>query len=326
MHFIWSSALPLLAVVPALIAAYIWRLRRRSQYPLRYSSLMVLNEALDHKRKIRRHIPPLLFLLGLSAMLLGFARPYVDVLVPKEAATVILTIDTSASMATRDIRPSRIEAAKEAARAFVMRQDPMPRIGIVAFSQSASVVQAPTLDRQAVLSAINRLTVDTTTAIGSGILTSVDAITRDNAPSLLAAAPPLQPAPGERAVATIVLLTDGQNVVGPSPIDAAQAAAQRGVRIFTIGIGVPKDQASPGSSPLSDELDENTLIRIAQITGAKYFRASDEAALADIYQNLAPQIILIKQKQELTIAFTAAAVLLNVLGGLFSLAWLNRLP
>ncbi len=326
MHFIWSSALASLVLVPALIAAYIWTLRRRSRYPLRYSSLFVLNQAIDHRRKIRRHIPPLLFFLGLVAMLLGFARPYVEVLVPKEAATVILTIDTSASMATRDIRPSRIEAAKSAARAFVLRQDPMPRIGIVAFSQSASVVQEPTLDRQAVLGAINRLTVDTTTAIGSGILTSVDAIARESLPNMLAAAPPLQPAPGERSIATVVLLTDGQNVVGPSPIDAAETAAQRGIRIFTIGIGVPKEQSAPGSSPLSDELDETTLIRIAQITGAKYFRASDEAALADIYQNLAPQIVLIKQKQELTIAFTAAAILLSLLGGLFSLAWLNRLP
>ncbi len=329
MQFIWSQFLPLLAVVPLFVAIYIWMLRRRSRFPLRYSSLSVVNQAVDHKRRIRRHIPPLFFLLGLVAMLLAFARPYTEIKIPKEAATVILTIDTSASMATHDIRPNRIEAAKAAARAFVLGQNPMPRVGIVAFSQSASLVQAPTLDRQAVLDAINRLEVDTTTAIGSGILTSLDAILHDTNPGMPAAASSLAAAPalpGQQVPATIVLLTDGQNVVGPSPIDAAQKAAQYGVRVFTIGIGTTKDQSSAVLSPLSDDLDEATLQKIAQITNAKYYRASDEAALAEIYQNLAPQVVFIKQKEEMTIAFTAAAILLNVMGGAFSLLWFNRLP
>jgi Ca-activated chloride channel family protein len=329
MQFIWAQFLPLLAVAPLFVAIYIWVLRRRSRFPLRYSSLSIVNEAIEHRRKIRRHIPPLFFLLGLVAMLLAVARPYTEISIPKEAATVILTIDTSASMSSHDIKPSRIEAAKAAARAFVNAQNPMPRIGIVAFSESANLVQAPTLDRQAVLGAINRLDVDTTTAIGSGILTSLDAILNDNKPGMpttassVAAAPAL---PGQQVPATIVLLTDGQNVVGPSPIDAAQKAAQYGVRVFTIGIGTTKDQSSAVLSPLSDDLDEATLQKIAQITNAKYFRASDEAALAEIYQNLAPQVVFEKQKEELTIAFTAAAILLNVMGGVFSLLWFNRLP
>ncbi len=329
MHFIWSDMLVLLAFVPLFVVIYIWVLRRRARYALRYPSLFVVHQAIDHKPRIRRHIAPLLFLLGLISMFLAFARPYTDVLVPKQAATVILTIDTSASMATHDIKPSRIEAAKAAARAFVLRQDPMPRIGIVAFSESANVVQAPTLDRQAVLAAIDRLNVDTTTAIGSGILVSLDAILHDSNPMLLAAAPALPPTPvpsGQHAPASIVLLTDGQNVVGPSPIDAAQTAAQRGVRVFTIGIGTTRNQGRSQGSPFNDDLDEVTLRKIAQITDAKYFRASDEAALADIYQNLDPQIVLVKQKQELTIAFTAAAFLLNVIAGMFSVLSSSLLP
>lgn len=329
MQFIWSDMLGLLALVPLFVVIYIWVLRRRVRYPLRYSSLFVVRQSIDDKRGIRRHLAPLLFFLGLISMFLAFARPYMQVLIPNQAATVILTIDTSASMATHDIKPSRIEAAKAAARAFVLRQDPMPRIGIVAFSESANLVQAPTLNRQAVLAAIDRLDVDTTTAIGSGILVSLDAISRDNAPGGLAAAPALPPvtlAPGEHAPASIVLLTDGQNVVGPSPIDAAQRAAQSGVRVFTIGIGTTKGQASVRGSPFNDDLDEATLQKIAQITGAKYFRASDEGALADIYQNLDPQVVLVKEKQELTIVFTAAAVLLNVIAGAFSMLTSSLLP
>jgi Ca-activated chloride channel family protein len=321
--------LALLALVPLFVVIYIWVLRRRARYALRYSSLFVVHRAIDRKRRIRRHIPPLLFLLGLVAMLLAFARPYTEVLIPKEAATVILTIDTSASMASRDIKPSRIEAAKAAARVFIMRQDPMPRIGIVAFSESASVVQAPTLDRQAVLAAIGRLDVDTTTAIGRGILVSLDAILQDPTFKVFAAAPALSStaAPtGPRVPASIVLLTDGQNVVGPVPTDAAQTAAQHGVRVFTIGIGTIKNQAPGQRAPFNDDLDEATLQRIAQITDAKYFRASDETALADIYRNLDPQIVFVKQKQELTIAFTAAAVLLNIIAGLFSVLSSSLLP
>lgn len=329
MQFIWSDMLALLALVPFFVAVYIWVLRRRARYALRYPSLFVVHQAIDHKRGIRRHVAPLLFLIGLISMFIALARPYMEVAIPKEAATVILTIDTSASMATHDIKPNRIEAAKAAAREFVMRQDPMPRIGIVAFSESANVVQAPTLDRQAVLDAINRLDIDTTTAIGSGILVSLDAILHDSNPSILAAAPALLPTPvppGEHVPASIVLLTDGQNVVGPSPIDAAQTAAQRGVRVFTIGIGTTNSQTPGQSSPFNDDLDEATLQKIAQITGAKYFRASDEGALADIYRNLDPQIVLVKQRHELTIAFTAAAVLLNVLAGVFSTLSSGVLP
>jgi Ca-activated chloride channel family protein len=332
MQFIWSDMLALLALVPLFVVIYIWVLRRRVRYALRYSSLYVVHQAMDHKRRIRRHIPPLFFLLGLIAMLLAFARPYTEVSIPKRAATVILTIDTSASMSTHDIKPSRIAAAKAAARAFVLRQDPMPRIGIVAFSESANLVQAPTLDRQAVLAAIDRLDVDTTTAIGSGILVSLEAILHDGtsgSSGMLAAAPALPPTPlppGQHAPASIVLLTDGQNVVGPSPIDAAQTAAQYGVRVFTIGIGTTKNQGLAQGSPFGDDLDEVTLQRIAQITDAKYFRASDESALADIYRNLDPQIVFIKQKQELTIAFTAAAILLNVIGGMFSMLTSGVLP
>ncbi len=332
MQFLWSNMLALLALVPLFVLLYIWVLRRRARYALRYPSLVVVHQAMDRKRRIRRHIPPLFFLLGLIAMLLALARPYTDILIPKQAATVILTIDTSASMATHDIKPSRIQAAKAAARAFVLRQDPMPRIGIVAFSESANLVQAPTLDRQQVLDAINRLDVDTTTAIGSGILVSLDAILKDKnpgGPGLLAAAPPLPAtpvAPGQHVPATIVLLTDGQNVVGPSPIDAAQTAAQYGVRVFTIGIGTTKGQPFAQGSPFGDDLDEPTLQKIAQITGAKYFRASDEGALADIYRNLDPEIIFTKQQQELTIAFTAAAILLNLIGGMFSVLASGVLP
>ena len=340
MQFTWGWMLPSLVIVPLLIAAYIWSQRRRSRFVVRYSSLLIVKEALGKQPKWRRHLPPFFLLLAITAMLVGVARPVAVVIVPKPEATVILTIDVSGSMRATDIQPSRIEAAKAAARAFVQQQDPTTQIGIVAFSGNASLVQAPTTDRDAVLAAINRLSVQRSTAIGWGILTSLDAIFQDpeivqtnsmvtnSNPTPIPSGTPM-PA-GTHVSAIVILLTDGQNVTGPSPLDATEQAANRGVRIFTIGVGTTTGTTIGGGNNsrggFRTALDEATLLKIADWTDGTYFHASNAEALRTIYQNLDTTLIVSTEKTELTMAFTAVAIVLMLVGLTFSFLWLGRLP
>ncbi|MEW5720692.1 MAG: VWA domain-containing protein [Chloroflexota bacterium] len=338
MQFLSPDMLWLLLLIPALIGAYILAQRRRARYALRYSSLSVIREALGKRPGLRRHIPPLFFLCGIGLMLFAAARPFGVVTLPKQQATVILTLDVSGSMRANDMKPTRLEAAKAAARAFIALQDAQTRIGVVSFTWNANIVQAPTTDRELARAAINRLTNQQSTAIGSGILVSLDAIfekpsTSTTAPRLgdPLAAPTPTPTPvarGNFAPATVILLSDGQNRTGPSPITAAQIAADRGVRVFTIGIGTPQGTTIEGGGGFGFRavLDEETLRRVAAITDAKYFHASDETALLTIYQNLAKGVVVTQEKEESTVIFTAVAMLFLLFGGALSLFWFNRLP
>ncbi|MBI5649093.1 MAG: VWA domain-containing protein [Chloroflexi bacterium] len=357
MIFLWYWALPVLIVVPFLIAYYVWIQRRRSKFAIRYSSLSLVKDALDKQSKWRRHIPPFLFLLGLTAMLFALARPVSIVTLPKQEGMVILAIDVSGSMRANDLKPSRIEAAKAAAKAFIEKQDPTTRIGIVAFSGTASLVQAPTVDRDAALAAVDRLSLQRATGIGYGILTALDAIFElPDAPpvaaqSVITPVAPTAPTqvlptptpvpPGYHVPAIIVLLTDGQNTTGTLPIVAAQKAVERGVRVYTIGVGTLQGvtmqggfggQGGPGGGPpgggggFRAVLDEKTLKAVAEMTDAEYFHASDEDALIRIYQNLDTQLILRTQRTEITSFFTAGAIALLLIGGTLSLFWFNRLP
>ncbi|MBM3129692.1 MAG: VWA domain-containing protein [Chloroflexi bacterium] len=336
MQFLAPDMLWLLLLVPVLIGAYLFAQRRRARYALRFSSLALVKDALDKRPGMRRHIPPALFLSGVALMLFAAARPFGVITLPKEQATVILSIDVSGSMRANDMKPTRLEAAKAAARAFVALQDPQTRIGIVSFSWNANVVQAPTTDRELARAAVDRLVQQQSTAIGSGILTSLDAIfEKPNTPTprlndpLTAATPTPTPVPrGTLAPATIILLTDGQNRTGPSPITAAQTAADRGVRVFTIGVGTAEGATIQGGGGFGFRavLDEATLKRVAAITDAKYFHASDETALLTIYQNLAKGVVVTQEKEESTVLFTALALLFLLIGGALSLFWFNRLP
>ncbi len=342
MQFLWPGLLPLLLFVPVLVGAYIWSQRRRARFALRYSSLSLVREAAVQQPRYRRHIPPVLFLLAITAMLVAAARPYAVSYVPKNQATVILTIDVSGSMRAPDIKPTRIEAAKQAAIEFTQRQGPNTRIGVVAFSGSAQVIQSPTADHQAVVNAINQLYPQRSTAIGSGILVSLDAIFGnthlDAATAPFAGSPtpdatvPTVP-PGTHVPAIIVLLTDGQNVTGPSPIDAAQQAANFGVRVFTIGVGTQQGATvggggggRGGSFGFRAELDEPTLKQIAQITDGQYFRATDENGLTDIYKNLNTQFIVSREQTELTYQFASVAIVLVLVGSALGLLWFGRIP
>ncbi|MDE3089328.1 MAG: VWA domain-containing protein [Chloroflexota bacterium] len=343
MDFIWPGFLALLIAIPLLVAAYVWAQRRRSRFALRYSSLSVVKDALGKGPGLRRHIPPLFFFLSIAAMLLAVARPVAVVTLPAQDATVILAIDVSRSMRANDIQPDRLDAAKAAAELFVQEQRPNTRIGVVSFSATAALVQEPTTDREAVLASIDRLALGSRTAIGSGILTSLNAIfekldANESAASPDLAAPTPTPVPdGFHVPAIIILLTDGRSNTGPLPLESAQMAANRGVRVFTVGIGTTQGTIIPGGNPgggrfggggfaFRADLDETTLQEIAQITDAKYFHASEAEELASIYQGLDTQLIVQTQRTELTVFFTAGAALFLLIGGTLSLLWFNRLP
>ncbi|TMB97783.1 MAG: VWA domain-containing protein [Chloroflexi bacterium] len=240
MNFLWPGNLLLVLVVPALIAGYVWAQRRRQKYALRYASLSLVREALGKGPGRKRHIPPALFLAALFFMALGTARPETVVVVPVQEGTVILALDVSGSMLAEDLRPNRMEAAKDAAKAFVIRQGADVKLGVVAFSGDAQVVQSPTKDKDLVVAAINRLRPQRATAIGRGILASLDAIFEDSEetpPSVIAlrrlSGDPTGPTPppiakGSDRTATIVLLSDGQNNQFPAPQQVIPHAPRRG--------------------------------------------------------------------------------------------------
>lgn len=335
MFFQWPFMLLLLLAIPVLIAAYIWFQRRRKKYVVRYASLSLIKDALGRGPGIRRHIPPALFLLGLTAMIVALARPMATLALPSQEGTIILAIDTSGSMRAEDLNPNRLEAAKAAARVFVERQPRTVQIGVVSFSDNAYMVQAPTNDQEAVIAAINRLQPQRGTAIGRGILTSLLAIAEASGadvPTSRAASPTpeLTPTPmpkGIYAPAIIVLLTDGENNQFPPPLEVAPTAVERGVRIYTIGMGSPEGTVLRiGGRSIRTRLDEETLRRIAEMTDGLYFNASNESDLRQIYENLGTRFVLKTERTEVTVLLTAVAVVFSLAGGILSLLWFNRLP
>ena len=336
MEFLWPSMLWLLLLIPALVAAYILAQRRRQRYALRYASLSLVREAVGRGPGIRRHIPPALFLMGVAVMLVALARPVSVVTLPAQEGTVILTMDVSGSMRADDLKPTRLDASKAAARAFVEKQPQGVRIGVVSFSDNAFVVQAPTDDQEAVISAINRLTFQRGTAIGRGLLTSRDAIFEQSDPEFSSngsasdATPTPTPTPVPKGVyepAIVVLLTDGESNQGPPPLTIVDQIAARGIRVYTVGIGsVEGTVLRTQGRAIRTRLDEATLKRVAEATDGAYFNATTEKDLQVIYQNLSTQLVFRKQQSEVTAVFTGLAVALSLVGGVLSLLWFNRLP
>jgi Ca-activated chloride channel family protein len=342
MSFLWPTSLFLLIAVPVLLGLYIWSQRRRRKYALRYASLSLVKEALGRGPGIRRHIPPALYLLSVAFMLFALARPITVVKVPSQEGTVILAIDVSGSMRATDIKPDRITAAKEAAKAFVEKQGENVKIGVVSFATDASIVQTPTLDHDLVMAAIDRLRVQRATAIGRAILTSLDAIWEDSGsegdqPSAVLTQPqdpnaPQTPAktavPGAaKASASIILLTDGQNNQFPPPLAIIDQAISRGIRVYTVGVGTPAGAVlSLEGRSIRTALDETTLKTIAEDTDAQYFLATSDADLKKVYENLSTELVLRTQKTEVTALFTLVAAVFSIVASALSLLWFNRLP
>ena len=333
MGFQWPEALWLLLAAPLLALAYLVILRRKKRSVVRYSSLGLVREAMAG-RAWRQHLPPALLLVGLIGALIAVARPSAVITLPSQQRVIILAIDVSLSMRAADVLPSRLHAAQDAARKFVQEQPPDVRIGIVSFAGTASLVQQPTSDREDLVAAIDRLQLDRQTAIGSGIVVSLATLFPDEGIDLAAMvldrrAPkrPPKPAPvASNPHAAIILLTDGRRTTGPDPLEAARMAADRGIRVFTVGFGTAAGAMAPVEGySIFMMFDEETLKAIADLTGAEYFHATTADELHKVYEQLGSKLVLQKERTEITVLFAIAAAILIGVAAALSLAWFSRI-
>jgi Ca-activated chloride channel family protein len=330
--------LVLLAAIPLGVLLYRMGDRRRRARLGELGHLRVggPSEATGRRSGLRRRVPAAFLLAGLTVLVLAMARPQSVISTPRFEGTVILSFDVSGSMAADDVEPTRMEAAKAAARAFVARQPPSILTGVVAFSDSGFNVLVPTADQTEVLAAIDRLDPERGTSIARGIISSLTAIAaaeRDPAEGYYTnrSPDPVQlpdvVAPGTSAPAAIVLLSDGENNQRPDPLEAAQAAAERGIRIFTVGIGTAEGTILDIEGfRVHSRLDEPSLRQMAEMTGGTYYAATDPSELESIYRNIETRLVLRPEATEVTSLFAGAAVLLLALGALAGLRWLGRLP
>jgi Ca-activated chloride channel family protein len=325
MTFIWPKYLWLLLVVPACVGFYVWFLRRRRKSAVRYASLSIFKDAIGRGPAWRRHLPPAILLVALAAMITAIARPAAVITLPSHHETVILAIDVSGSMRATDVEPTRIQAAQAAARTFVAEQPRSTRIGVVAFAGSAALVQPPTSNRSDVLAAIDQLQLQNATAVGSGLLVSLKAIFPEMDFDLKVKSEQKPVAPGSYTAAAIILLTDGQTTAGPDPVEAARLAAERGVRVFTVGVGTDNGQILTGEGwSMRVRLDEDALKAIADLTRAEYFYAGTAMDLKKVYQSLRSKLVMEKKETEISALFSALAAATVLLSATLSLLWFNR--
>ncbi len=362
MDMLSPVALVLLALVPILVVARIWISRRR-RAGIRFSSLSLVHQAAPGSSRLRRHLPFALFLIGIASLVIAMARPVSIVSVPAGQTTVILAIDVSRSMCATDIPPNRLLAAEAAAASFIERQGANTQIGIVAFAGFAETLVPPTTDREVLLDVIEGLATGRRTAVGSAILQSLDAINEVD-PSVAASqdegdspeTAPVPVVPGAYAAAIIVLLTDGASNAGPLPVDAAQQATARGVRVYTIGFGTADPGAAEpamrsavhrrrtgcqsglpvagsaaagsaagggggGGQGFRRAIDEDTLKAVADVTGGTYYPAESADELDTVFQNLPTNLITKHEATELSVVFVMVGGLFIALAILVGQAW-----
>jgi len=358
MRFLWPELLLLLLLVPLLVAAYLQVLARKKKAAVRFSSLLLVKEAMGPGQKWRRHVPPAMFLAAMTVAILAMARPSATVTLPSEYMTLILAMDVSRSMMATDVSPNRISAAQLAAKSFVSELPPNVRVGIVSFAGTASVVQTVTDKREDLEAAIDRFQLQRGTATGSGLLVALAHLLPDSGidvESLVSASPPAYydvdegggrgasidrtrksakaaqknftpVAPGSYSGGAIVLLSDGRRTNGPDALQAARMAAERGVRVFTVGFGSTDGKATgmPGGMSFFARLDEDTLKGIATITAADYFHAGTAEDLKKIYASLSTKFSLEATETEVSALFGMAAALLVILAGILSLLWFRQ--
>jgi Ca-activated chloride channel family protein len=346
MTFLWPHFLWLLALLPLLVLLYQWLLRRKKQMALRYASLSIVREAMGRGPGWRRHVPPVLFLLALGAMLVASSRPFAVVRLPSQNETIMLAMDVSGSMRATDVEPTRLVAAQNAAKAFLAELPRHVKVGIVAFAGTASVVQPATLSREDLVAAIDKFQMQRGTAIGNGIVVSLGELLpdagidlagmtygRERAQGTSLDARPKAPkkefvpvAPGSFNSGAIILLTDGQRTTGVDSLEAAKQAADHGVRVFTVGIGtVTGETIGFEGWSMRVKLDEETLKAIATKTQAEYFYAGNAADLKKVYTALSSRLTMEKKETEVSGLFALGAAVLALLSAGLSLLWFNRI-
>ena len=357
MNFLAPQLLLGLLLIPVAIGAYVWTQRRRSRYAVRFTNLELLANLAPRRPGWRRHLPPALYLAAIGGLLFALARPTMLVNVPREDATVILGIDVSGSMTAVDVSPTRLDAAKSAATAFLDQLPAGVRVGLVAFSSQPRTLVEPTADRQTVRAAIDGLVAKGGTAMGDALNAMLDVAENvqkaDAAATTPGAAtaptptpsPSSSPAPGAAAspapgagtttdtpLVAGILLSDGANSTGSTdPLDAANRASTLGVPIYTIALGTPTGQVQVQNDQgqlvtVDVPPDRATLANIAEVTGGTAFDAPTSADLQAVYDHLQSRIGYVPETQEVTSAMAAAALVCVVAGAGLASLWFGRLP
>jgi Ca-activated chloride channel family protein len=350
MRFLWPDLLWLLLGAPALVAAYLYALARKKP-AVQYASLRLIRDAIG-RASWRRHVPPLLFLFALLAAIVAIARPSTVFLLPSQQQTIVLAIDVSRSMLATDVAPNRITAAQAAAKSFIEELPKDVRVGVVTFAGTAAVVQTPTDNRDDLLAAIDRFQLQRATATGSGLLVSLALLLPDTGIDLesivfdsafsrwggggapidrarkadKAGKKELAPvAPGSYTSGVIIMMSDGRRTTGPDPVQAAKMAADRGVRVYTVGFGT-REGATVESYGFSfyARLDEEALKAVADITNAEYFYAGTAADLRAVYQKLNSKLAMERKDTEVSALFSIVAALFAFVAALLSLLWFHR--
>lgn len=344
--FQWPLMFWSLLTLPLLIGFYLLILRRKKQMAVRYANIGLVRDALGTGNRLRRHVPPALFLLAIALMLLATARPIATVTLPTQRETIILAMDVSGSMRATDVQPNRLQAAQAAAKAFVAELPARTRVGIVSFAATAAVVQAPTLSREDLVAAIDRFQLQRGTAIGSGLIVALATLFPEDGIDISqiingrseqdSSKVPIgqsgkpkeefKPvAPGSNTSAAVILLTDGQRTTGPDSLQVAKMMAERGVRVYTVGVGTKEGETIGFEGwSMRVRLDEETLKRIAEITQGDYFYAGTAVDLKKIYQSLNARIAFEKKNTEISALFAALAALLATVAAVLSLWWHGR--
>lgn len=349
-QFLWPQFLWGLLVLPLLVLLYVWLLRRRRQTALRYASLSIVREAMGRGAHWRRHVPPVLLLLAFAALLLASARPMATVLLPSTQQTIILAMDVSGSMRAEDVKPNRLVASQNAAKAFLAELPRHVKVGIVAFAGSAQVVQPVTLSREDLNAAIDKFQLQRATAIGSAIVVALSEIfpgqvdlasvtwgrpsdpfaprgrAIDQPPTAAETQKPFEPVPpGSYGSAAIILLTDGQRTTGVDTEEAAKMAADRGVRVYTVGVGTVDGEVIGFEGwSMRVRLDEDTLKTVARDTRGEYFYAGTAENLKQVYETLSTRLTVEKKETEVSGLLALLAAVLVLLSAGLSLFWFNR--
>ncbi|MEM7334226.1 MAG: VWA domain-containing protein [Chloroflexota bacterium] len=329
MSFIWPWLLLSLLLLPVFVLVY-WRiLKQRQNTAVSLSPFGVAQNRQGNSLGFRRHLPFIFYLVGIALLMFGLGRPELVVSLPRIEGTVILAFDVSSSMMADDLEPTRLDAAKEAAKLFIEEQPSTIRLGVVAFSNGGLTVQPPTDDKTAVLAAIERLSPEGGTSLGEGIFSSLNALSEEpiefDLETLDSDVPELNIEQLNSAV--IVLLTDGENTNDLDPLQIANIAAQAGIRIYPIGVGsVEGAVLSLDGFNVVTQLNEQSLKEIASLTNADYFSASNSEQLEQIYQNIDLQLAVRGEKMEITAIVSGLAVLFLLIGGACSFIWFGRVP
>jgi Ca-activated chloride channel family protein len=319
--FDWPVGLLALLVVPVAVAAYVAVDRRRERHAARFATPALFPNVVARAPGRLRHVPAAVLLVGVAALLTGFARPHATTSVPREEATVILALDVSRSMTAKDVQPSRLGAAQIAAGQFLEQLPESFRVGVVVFATRAQVATPPTHDRDIARAALREIRFGQGTALGEAIQLSLQVARSVQAER-----------PDEPPPASILLISDGAQTQGEiTPAQAAQRARSAGVPVYTVVLGTPDgvvERDLPGGfrERVRVPPDPAALRQVAATSGGEFFQAVDQERLSRVYEELGSRLGERQKRTEITVAFAGAGLALFLAAGALSMLVLRRLP